>query len=347
MKLLKNILLITIPVVLFAALFTWSYVSKKVPENPAGTVGNTAGNLNNGGLFCEDDGKVYFANAYDNYALYVMNPDETDVKKLSNAQVSSLNAAGNFLYYYQSSSSASDHFSSMFRTNGVYRSKKNGKSSVCLKRVPSPSLSLWDNTIFYQSYSTKTGTSLCRIDIDKDNYEEIQNYVINPASIQDHKIYFGGTGKDHYLYTMDTDTNSIAAIFMGDVYNPIVQGEYVYYMDISSDYRLCRYSLYSQTVEILTEDRLDFFNVTGDYIYYQKSDAKEPALKRIYTDGTGEEVVAPGVYENINATSQYVYFNAYDTPSPVFHTPLYGPVQVETFSAAATAVAQSDSATKQ
>ena len=33
MKLLKNILLITIPVVLFAALFTWSYVSKKVPEN--------------------------------------------------------------------------------------------------------------------------------------------------------------------------------------------------------------------------------------------------------------------------------------------------------------------------
>ena len=252
MKLLKNILLITIPVVLFAALFTWSYVSKKVPENPAGTVGNTAGNLNNGGLFCEDDGKVYFANAYDNYALYVMNPDETDVKKLSNAQVSSLNAAGNFLYYYQSSSSASDHFSSMFRTNGVYRSKKNGKSSVCLKRVPSPSLSLWDNTIFYQSYSTKTGTSLCRIDIDKDNYEEIQNYVINPASIQDHKIYFGGTGKDHYLYTLDTDTNSIAAIFMGDVYNPIVQGEYVYYMDISSDYRLCRYSLYSQTVEILT-----------------------------------------------------------------------------------------------
>ena len=235
----------------------------------------------------------------------------------------------------------------MFRTNGVYRSKKNGKSSVCLKRVPSPSLSLWDNTIFYQSYSTKTGTSLCRIDIDKDNYEEIQNYVINPASIQDHKIYFGGTGKDHYLYTLDTDTNSIAAIFMGDVYNPIVQGEYVYYMDISSDYRLCRYSLYSQTVEILTEDRLDFFNVTGDYIYYQKSDAKEPALKRIYTDGTGEEVVAPGVYENINATSQYVYFNAYDTPSPVFHTPLYGPVQVETFSAAATAVAQSDSASKQ
>ncbi|MCI8695906.1 MAG: DUF5050 domain-containing protein, partial [Lachnospiraceae bacterium] len=31
--------------------------------------GNT-GNLNNGGYFCEMDGRVYFANAYDNFALY-------------------------------------------------------------------------------------------------------------------------------------------------------------------------------------------------------------------------------------------------------------------------------------
>ncbi len=339
MKVLKNILIATIPLLLFAALFTYSFFSKRIPENPPGTTGNTAGNLNNGGLFCEDDGTVYFANAYDNYALYTMNPDETNVAKLSNAQVSSLNAAGNFLYYYQAASSASDQFSSMFRTNGVYRSKKNGKSSVCLKRVPAPTLALWDNTIFYQSYSTKTGTSLCRIDTNKENFEEIQNYVINPASIQNGKIYFGGTGKDHYLYTLDTSNNAIAAVFMGDVYNPIIQDDYVYYMDISSDYRLCRYSLTTQTTEILTEDRLDFFNVAGDIIYYQKSDPDEPALKRIHTNGTGEEVVAHGVYEHIQITSQYVYFNAYDAPTPVFHTPLYGPVQVESFSAAAAAVA--------
>ena len=54
-------------------------------------------------------------------------------------------------------------------------------------------------------------------------------------------------------------------------------------------------------------------------------------------DGSQNEVVAAGIYENINATSEYVYFNAYDAPTPVFHTPLYGPVSVSTFTAAAQA----------
>ena len=267
-----------------------------------------------------------------------MNPDETEIVKLSDARVSSLNAAGNYLYYYQSSTGGSDNFASMFRIDGLYRCKKNGKSSLCLKRVPVPSLSLVDNTVFYQSYSTKKGTSLCRIDIDKQNYEEIADYVINPASVQDGRIYFGGTQGDHYLYALDADNNGISVIYPGNVYNPVVEGDYVYYMDISSDYRLCRYSLSTQTAEVLTNDRLDFFNVAGDMIYYQKSDAREPALKRIRIDGSGEEVVSQGIYENINITSRYVYFNLYDEPIPVYRTPVNGPVQVSTFIAAEDAV---------
>ena len=137
---------------------------------------------------------------------------------------------------------------------------------------------------------------------------------------------------------MDTDSGAVATIYNGNVYSPIVSGDFVYYMDISSDYCLCRYSLSTGELTVLTRDRLDFFNVAGDIIYYQKSDATAPALKRINTDGSGEEIVANGVFENINATSHYVYFNAYDAPTPVFHTPLYGPVQVEPFSAGAAAV---------
>lgn len=324
----------------FAVLFlltAFSLLSKRIPKNPPETVGNTAGNLNNGGLFCEDEGKVYFANAYDNGTLYCMNADETDVVKLSDAQVSSINAGGKYLYYYQSSSAASEDFASVFRINGVYRAGKDGKSSVCLKRVPAPSLSLAGNTVFYQSYSTKTGTSLRRIGIDKTKDAEIADYVINPAGVRNGFIYFGGTGKDHYLYALNTETNAIAPVFEGNVYNPQPQGDFIYYMDISDDYKLCRYSLSDRSVQTLTQDRLDFFNVVSDMIYYQKSDAEQPALKRIRTDGTGEEIVASGVYENINATSKYVYFNAYGAPVPVFHTPVDGPVQVSVFTKASNA----------
>lgn len=44
------------------------------PRQSPETVGNTAGNLNNSGYFCEYDGTVYFANAYDSNTLYSMDP---------------------------------------------------------------------------------------------------------------------------------------------------------------------------------------------------------------------------------------------------------------------------------
>ena len=69
-------------VLICAGLFVFSRVTKHIPENPPGTIGNTSGNLYNGGLFCENDGYVYFSNPYDGDSLYCMRPDESEMKKL-------------------------------------------------------------------------------------------------------------------------------------------------------------------------------------------------------------------------------------------------------------------------
>ena len=61
----KTLLIFAGIIILIAGLFTVTYLTGRVPMNDENTTGNTAGNLNNGGLFCESDGKVYFANAYD------------------------------------------------------------------------------------------------------------------------------------------------------------------------------------------------------------------------------------------------------------------------------------------
>ena len=78
---------------------------EKVPPNPEGTIGNLPGNLNTGGVVCESDGKVYFSNPYDGGALYVMNSDETECRKLSTAVATSINVTGDYIYYFQSGSS--------------------------------------------------------------------------------------------------------------------------------------------------------------------------------------------------------------------------------------------------
>ncbi len=317
----------------------------KIPMNDENTVGNTAGNLNNGGLFCESDGVVYFSNAYDNNSLYSMNPDESDIKKLGVNSVSYINAGGDYLYYYMESGTNAGNSGTglgyMGRTAGIYRSNKNGKHTSCLDRTYSNIAQLCGNYIYYQAYNTKTGSKLNKVKIDKsEKAVTIADYIINPASYYNGNIYFNGTEDDHYLRTLNISNDSISTVWEGNIWNPVYMDNYVYYMDLDSNYHLCRYSLSDNVVEALTKDRVDFFNVYDYYIYYQTNSETEPALKRMYIDGSNPETVAEGVFENINITSEYVYFNEYDIPTPVYRTATFGNVSVGTFDAANAAAAQ-------
>ncbi len=317
-----------------------SVVAGRVPENGEATTGNTAGNLNNGGYFCESDGVVYFANAYDGGALYSMNANETELKKLNGNSVASINAGGNFLYYYmESGKDGGTGLGYMGRTAGIYRSKKNGKNTTCLNRAYAVTMQLCGNYLYYQDYNKKTGTQLAKIKIDKSEQEIVADYVINPASYVNGTIYFNGTQDDHALYALNTINDSISPVWQGNIWNPVYADGYVYYMDVANDYRLCRYSMTEDVIEVLTNDRVDFFNVYNNYIYYQKSSQTEPALKRMSIDGSSPETVADGVYENINITSQYVYFNSFKESVPVYKTPTFGSVNVTTFDAARDAAA--------
>lgn len=340
----KNILILIIMLVILIVLFVCVSFLGRIPENEADTVGNTPGNLNNGGYFCESDGRVYFANAYDNRSLYSMNPDESDMVKLNSNSVSSINAAGKFLYYYMTSDgSTGTGLGYTSQTAGIYRSTKKGKSTTGLGRCSIVTMQLCGNYLYYETYNSQNGTSLDKIRIDKTDQQTVATEIINPNCFVNGKIYYNGTSGDHYLRSLDVRTDRSSVVWQGNLWNPIVQGNYVYYMDISENYRLCRYSLNDQVVEVLTNERIDMFNVYDSYIYYQVSSADTPALKRMRTDGSSQELVREGIYQNINITSEYVYFNAFNESVPVYRTYTYGPVNVTTFDAAkAAALANMD-----
>ncbi len=333
----RNILIFIGTAVILLLLMVIAILIGRVPLNDENTVGNTPGNLNNGGYFCESDGRVYFANAYDGYALYSMNSDESDLRKLGEGSYSFLNVGGDYLYYSMIGNSDDYELGFIGTPYGVYRSKLNGKKVTGLDRSHIINMQLCGSYIYYEKYDNKKAVSLEKIRIDKkDKQTVVPEAIINPNCYVDGTIYYNGDdkSKDHYLYALDTATGVSSVVWEGDIWNPIVQDGYVYYMDISSNYRLCRYSLYNDTVEVLTNDRIDMFNLYDNYIYYQVSSPTEPALKRMLIDGSSPEVVREGVFQNINITSQYVYFNAFDEPTPVYKTSTFGPVAVTTFDAA-------------
>ncbi len=331
---IKVILIIAGILAVLAGLFVINFFLNRIPENPSGTVGNTAGNLYNGGYFCEDsEGRVFFSNSYDNGALYVMNADETEVEKLSASTVKSINTGGDYLYYYMSDSSASTGLGFVRRVIGVYRSDKDGGDLETLSRDPAGTLLLVDNHLYVQSVPDSGGIHLLKISIDGEEETILSEDKIYPASAYNGRIYYNDNANSHFLYQMDTYTGATSVVVKYNMWNPVRQGDYVYFMDILEDYRLCRYSLSEDKIEVLTTDRVDTFNVTGDYIYYQKSSDTQPGLMRISLDGSEEIMLAEGVYNNINTTSRYVYFQEFGNPLATFKVAHSG-TEVSEFTAA-------------
>lgn len=333
MKKLKLILVLFLILLLGGGITVYTYFKGQVPENPAGTVGNTPGNLYNKGLFCENDGKVYFSNAYDSNTLYVMNPEETEIEKISTIGAVSINADGKYVYFYQGSTAEGSGLGYTVKTTGMYRMTKDGKESLCLKREPVNTLTLIDNNIYYQHFLNKGGLNLEQISIDKSTESVALEGIISPSCAVNSIIYYSNPAENYTLYSYDTRSGMSSIVWNHRVWNPIYHTDgYIYFMDIDTEYELHRYHPVTGEHQTLTTDRLEHFNVYDNYIYYQKFSQVEPQLMRMYTDGSNLETVAHGNFENVNITSAYVYYNEYGSPTPVYHQALYGPVNPTIFS---------------
>lgn len=338
MKKLRPVLVVLIIILILGLVMAPKYLLKeRIETYPADTVGNTAGNLNNGGYFCEADGVVYFANFYDNGTLYCMSPDESGIRKLNNQTIRFLNAAGSHLYYFQADNRNGSDLGSVLKSTGLYRSTTEGKNLTCLKRGTIDTLLLVGNSIYFQYYEDTKVFTMHRIGTSGQDDMQVTDYIANPACAYGTNIYFHGTTDDHNLYRLDTTTNEIDRIFGGSLWNPMYSDGWIYYMDLSQHYALSRLELNSGTVETLTTDRVEFFNVSDDYVFYQTVDSETPALKRINKDGSGMVTLAEGVYHNLCLTSRYLYFSEYGDDTTMYHCAV-GSDYPEEFQAALDAV---------
>jgi len=339
---IKTALVLIICVGAAAAIFFVLHKSGQLPENPEGKRGNTPSNLYNGGLFCEDDeGIVYFSNVYDNGALYSMKSDETDFKRLNKYPTKWINEAGNYLYYYEASQGTNAVAGFGGNMRGVYRATKKGSNVKCIDRTLSGTVALAGNYLYYQHYTNAggEGMTLYRMKTDKSDGGQVVNDIVDPSCVYAGNIYFAGAGGDHQLFKLNALSQSSISVSEEPMWNPVIADDGVtfYYMNIMDDYSLYRTNISTKETEKLTEDRVDCFNVAGNYIYYQKNDREEPALMRCRLDGSDPTVVRPGNYTSINSTDRTVYFCMFGEEGIMYRTDI-GSSGVTEFTAARNAV---------
>lgn len=295
------------------------HIQNKVHYNTGFVSGNSAGNLYNGGLFCENNGIVYFANPDDEYRLYSMDSNGTNLQKLCDDSVSYINVDDHYIYYVQNSrfngsNSKSDSNLELVSNDSLCRLSKKGGKPVVLDSASCMYASLIGNSLFYLHYDESNEANLYKVDIDGENLKRLQNYYVYTCSTLDKYFYYNGMKTNGSIYQYDTTTGNVSLFYECNSYKPIVvSSQDVYYLDVDQDNALVHCNPEYDKPVTLSKDSVDCYNIYGSYIYYQRYSEDSPGLCMIKNDGTNFTVLAPGNFSSIHITSYYIYFMDFKT----------------------------------
>lgn len=314
---MKRAITIIITILVIGGICVLSHLSGKTYFNDESALGNTAGNLLNGGLFCEDNNLIYFSNPNDDGALYSMDLDCNNYKKIHSDNASYINSAGKYIIYVRDNHDRKKATGDFFNFNsvGIYRINKDGKNIKMLYNAPAKVTSLKGNYVYYQHYDSDDGLKFYRTKIDGKEEEKLSDYPIIPASFNGNSLYYNGQKDDHNIYTMDTNSLTNTLLYEGNCYNPIATDKYIYFLSLSNNYALARINRDGTNPQILVDERISFFNISisGKYIYYQVDGGDNNRLCKLNLETLENKTLSEGDYNNIHVTSNYVFFQEFDS----------------------------------
>lgn len=325
-----SILLIILAIVVF--IYIQIFGPKETIMNTGYINGNTAGNLYNGGLFCESNGTIFFSNPSDHGKLYSMDTQGKNLKKLTEDNATFINADENYVYYVRDNSNTSlDYNFVAFHKNALVRIDRDGRNLVILDTEPSMYAALLGNYIYYLHYTTQDASTLYKVRIDGEEQKQVLDEAVFTCNTDGQYFYYNGMHTDGSIHRFDTSNDTTTTVYEGNCFQPIVSnGSDVYYIDGNTDYSIIHTDLQFSNPTYVTTDSVDAYNMYGDYIYYQAFDKNGSSLCMIKTDGTEKTVIREGDFCDIHVTSHYVFFREYHSGN-MYYFPRNNPDDVRKF----------------
>lgn len=285
--------------------------------NPPDAAGNTAGNLFNGGLYREYDGRIYFSNINDNGTLYSMDFNLDNFKKINDDRTGYINAVGSYIFYSRMNNKKQDNDTpSVFalKSVGINRINLNGGNLKNLFADPAGVVNVYGNLLYYQHYNSEDGLKLYKVSIDGTGDEKISNDPVLPATIKNNTLYFTGTKENHWIYSMDLENGSISTVYEENCYGPVFHNNYIYFMSLSDNYSIYRVELNGDNPTRIVGERCSTYNITddGSYIYYQVDDNKNNRICKMNLLTGEETTLKEGDYKNINIAGNHVFFTDFE-----------------------------------
>lgn len=274
-------------------------VEEKVVKNINQNIGNTQGNLVNGGLLAVTEDYIYYCDD----GLYRIKHDGTGKERIAQVGTEEINVIGEWIYCRKYDD----------ENAYIYKMKTDGSNKTRLSDDITMHMFVVGNWIYYKNNSDSG--KLYKIDINGMNKTKICD-----DTVYDMKNYFGFmTVSDDYIYyfVQDNDIN-LYRINVDGTQRTNLSHQYFIDFDLSQSIQVVDGWIYYGGDNGLYKVKTDgsgnikicedawCYNVTGNNIYFMGEQNK---VEKIRTDGSGREIV---VFDDrvdfFYAFEDYVYY---------------------------------------
>lgn len=258
-------------------------------------MGNTGGNITNGGIAMQKGDWIYYMNGGDYNKLYKININGTGKTKLNNDASYNINVVGDWIYFTNKSDGQK-----------LYKIKTDGTGKAKLSNDEGNSINVVGNWIYYLS-GTIGNYSINKIKIDGTGKTQLNNYPSEVMNVSGDWIYYLGKN-DNCIYKIKIDGTGNALLLKGWYENLIVMGDWIYFKD-RYDYNVYKIKTNGTGKIKIINDSCNTFNVSGDWIYY--ANYSDEHLYKVKTDGTGRTFLDSDWCQNINIAGSWIYYASY------------------------------------
>ncbi len=311
-KLITRVILTLTILTVVAAAGIYYYNLDRTYYNSDDEIGNTAGNIYNGGLFCQQDDMIYFSNINAGGKLFVTTDTLSSFQQVSRDKAVYINADDDYIYYIQSSSTKENTKNNLmnYYNTGAYRINHNGTNLMAFTADPSAYLTLKGNYVYLQKYNVDYGLCLYRYKIDNTEERLLFKDAVIPTKAEGDHLYFSGNSKALNIHSMDLRSYTSHPMLEGSYLYPIFFENYIYYIDTNDNNHLYRMNQDGSEPTKLVSQHCSTYNITssGKYLYYQVDNKKTKGIHRLNLATMKDELMLSGEYQQINVTKEYVFF---------------------------------------
>ena len=280
---------------LLALLLLFTSCAEKSQVVSAGALGNTPGNIANGGCVAENENFFFWATLGED-KIYKSTKDFSENQEIFEGKfgATEINVADGYIYF-------TDGVRGYLRKKAIDR--KNGKL-LTLCHVENVIVS--GERIYYKTFKPEYDEEkVYSCDLNGRNRSYLAKNV-SQFCIDGETIYYTRRDDKNSLWSMDILGENSRKLNSEYTINPVFDDKYIYYI-VDKSFNIFRMDKETLQAECINDERCADMNLYGDWIYYSKNRYLGP-LCRMSKDGKVKEVLLDAPTAEINVVGDFVFY---------------------------------------